>query len=218
MQGQTNGFYRAEQPTPVAPDSDEETEGSALPPQTFILETTTAWVEDFFMAGVLAKIEFYPPMSIAVRASVDLYEGTSFIIPYFGCTIPKIGGFEIGVKKRYESANFFVPGWVTYRIFGGDERIFAISADILTHVPIGNIGYYSAGVTFRVAREGSTIFVGFANYGKDKEEIRIFGPAAKLNLYAGNNSFVVVSGSYILNNPGDNYIRYTMSIGWRMVF
>ena len=185
--------------------------------RSFTFEVQSAWVEDFLMLGMLAKLDIYYPANITIRYSVDLRNGEMWFIPYIGATIPKVGGFEIGVKPR-DAKIFTTPGWVTWRIFGGDERYFAISADILTNVPIGNIGFYNAGVQFRVRDDGSSVYIGFANYGHTQDETNIFGPAIKTSWALSEGSYLLVSGSYILSHPDDTYIRYTLSAGWRVVF
>lgn len=187
--------------------------------RSFAFEVQTAWIENFMMFGALAKLNIYYPFNISIRYSVSLNTFQSWFIPYIGMTIPKVGGFEIGVKPPY-SEPFELPGYVTWRIFGGDERYFAISADILTNVPVGNVGFWDAGCRFRVSDDGSTVYVGAANYGHTKDEPYVLGPAVKTSWAMGPGSFLLVSASYILskgNGPG-HYYRYTIGAGWRFEF
>jgi hypothetical protein len=197
--------------------SEEEDSDGGFVVREFLFEVQTAVIEDFIMQGVRVKFELFEPLNVSARFSVDLRDGSMFFIPYFGINLPRIGGFEIGSLSRPREAQFTVPGWVTWRIYGGDERIFAISADVLTNVPIGSIGVYDAGVRFRVGRDGSTMYVGFANYGKDRTEIGVAGPSVKSTWALGDKSFLLLNASYILDNPTDKYFRFTLSAGWRVV-
>ncbi|MAT39273.1 MAG: hypothetical protein CL946_06690 [Ectothiorhodospiraceae bacterium] len=192
----------------------------------FIFESAFTVLDDRQMFGFMGKFLVYDNFTIALRTSVDLDDGSFYLFPYIGFTWPGIGGFEIGNKTRPDGATFFMPGWVTWRIWGGDERVFAISADILSHVPVGSIGFYDAGVRFRVRDDGSTVFIGLANYGHDQTEIDVFGPAVKTEWAIGKNSFLLLKGSYILSHPEETenekldekiYYRYTITAGWKFV-
>lgn len=171
------------------------------------------YFDTFVALGVGVHLNLFEPFIFGVRSSIDFRDGSIFVFPFLGCTWKGIGGFEIGKIYRPDYAEWKVPYYEVWRVWMGNEKIFYLSASVLSNTPLLTVGYYEIGVGFGFGKNDNRIWCGVTSINSKKPE----GPGIKTQWQAGDNSWLLINGSYIFKqSEGD--IRFTLSVGWKQEF
>jgi len=194
------------------PCADEPSDTFSLELSQITCELSCAYVQTFVAFGLNVKARIYDHFSLGVRLSLDAEVGTLFPIPYIGFEWENVGGFEFGGLIRPTVTEWIVPYWESWRVWIGDERRIALSASVLSNVPLNAVGYYDAGLGIAMSSSRDHRFwLGVTSLDK------ALGPGVKSQWEVGSYAFVTANASYMLGQkPGK--AGFSLALGWKQEF